>query len=417
MIHYDAGACPAEAARSSYFLVVETQKGPSMRFRDSIFATLLKPISRRAFKASVERHDGDAYDKSFRSWAHLVVLVFAQFARADSLRGLSACWNAQAHHHYHLGASRLARSTLSDANARRPLAVFAETFAQLSALADRTLRREGAEMLRLIDATPIPVDRLCEWAVSNGRTRGLKLHVVYDPTGDHPRRIALTPATVNDIEFGKGVPLEKGATYVFDKAYCSHAWWSAMHAAGALFVTRAKTNMRYRTLCKRPLKAAAGDGFRVLDDRDIAHVSNSHARPPLAIPLRRIRIRRSDGDTLVIITNDLARPARKIASLYKARWQIELLFRWLKQHLKLRSFLGRSQNAIRLQIVAAMIAYLLLRIAARQSRLAIPALRFTELVAEFLFTRKPLARIDKPPDPTTPPRPPLAPNQIEFAYA
>ena len=108
-----------------------------MRYRDSIFVSLLKPLSRRQFKAIVERHDGDAYDKSFGSWKHLVVLMFAQLSGASGLRGLETSWNAHAHHHYHLGAGPIARSTLSDANLRRPLQVFAETFAMLSAQADR----------------------------------------------------------------------------------------------------------------------------------------------------------------------------------------------------------------------------------------------------------------------------------------
>ncbi len=134
--------------------------------------------------------------------------------------------------------------------------------------------------------------------------------------------------------------------------------------------------------------------------------------------MRRVRVKREDGTVITLITNDLARPAVEIAALYKARWQIELLFRWIKQHLKLRTFLGRSQNAIRLQVIAAMIAYLLLRIAARQSRLDMPAIRFANLIAGCLFTRKPIAKIDRPPD-VHPSKatPKTSPNQFEFDYA
>ena len=114
-----------------------------MRFHDSVFGALLKPIERRWFAAAVKRHDGDAYDKSFHSWDHLVTLVFARLSGVDGLRGLEAMWNAHSHHHYHLGCGKLCQSTLSDANGRRPVAIFAETFAMLSALADRALRREG----------------------------------------------------------------------------------------------------------------------------------------------------------------------------------------------------------------------------------------------------------------------------------
>src|SRR5260370_7143202 len=132
------------------------------------------------------RHAGDAYDKKFGSWDHLVALVYAQLGGIERLRALEAAWNANAHHHSHPGVGPLARSTLADANARRPLAIFAETFAKLSGLADRLVRREGEEMLRLIDAPPIPLGKAVEWAKRNGRIRGLKMHVVYDPVGDTP---------------------------------------------------------------------------------------------------------------------------------------------------------------------------------------------------------------------------------------
>jgi putative transposase len=401
---------------SRCFLVVETQKGPSMRFGGSIIGALLKPLSRRIVAEAVARHGGDAYDKAFKTWDHLVALIFAQLSGADSLRALVAQWNAHSHHHYHLGTGKLARSTLADANARRPVAIFAEIFAFVSGLAERTLRREGTAMLRLIDATPIPLGELVGWADWNGRTHGLKLHVVYDPESDHPRRIAITPATINDVEVGRAVPIEPGGTYVFDKAYCHYGFWTRIHAAGAVFVTRQKKNARYRAVRRRPLDETQGDGFTVLADDAVKLVSKSNAK--LSIPMRRIRVRRAQGGSLTLVTNDLDRSAVEIAALYKMRWQIELLFRWIKQHLKLKTFLGRSQNAVRLQLLAAMIAYLLLRIAARQSRLAIPALRFAELVACCLFVRKPIDRIDKPP-PLNPskPQPRHHPNQLAFCYA
>jgi putative transposase len=386
-----------------------------MRYRDSIFAQLLKPISRRWFKSRVDAGDADAYDKEFRSWDHLVTLVYAQLGGIDGLRGLETVWNANAHHHYHLGVGEIARSTVSDANARRPVALFAETFAMLSNLADRTLRREGTEMLRLIDASPIPLDETISWASWNGRTRGLKLHVVYDPGADHPRRIDITPANVNDIEVGRTLAIEAGATYVFDKGYCSYAWWTQLHEAGALFVTRKKGNARYRAIKRWPLKRRKGDGFTILDDAEVKLASKGDSKLP--IPMRRVRVKRDEGDMLTLITNDLDRSAVEIATLYKTRWQIELLFRWIKQHLKLAKFIGRTENAIRLQLIAAMIAYLLLRIAARQVRLAMPAIRFAQLVGECLFTRKPILRIDKPPEVNaSKPQPRCSPNQLELCY-
>ena len=367
-----------------------------MRYQNSVFGKLIKPISRRQFAAIVQRHSGDAYDKCFKSWDHLLSLIFAQLTAADSLRGLEALWNVNAHHHYHLGSRKLKRATLSDANTRRPVAIFAETFERLSTLADRRLKRQGGEILRIIDATPIPLDALIGWADWNGRTRGLKLHVMYDPATDHPRRIAVTPATVNDVLVGEQVPLEPGATYVFDKAFCKYAWWARIHDAGGFFVTRPKSNVTYTVIRRRTLTATRGDQFTVLSDAEVRLQTQGRAK--LAMPLRYVRVKRDAGGSLSIITNDLQRPAVEIAAIYKARWQIELLFRWIKQHLRLKKFLTRAESGIRLQIIAAMIAYLLLRLAARDSRLAIPAIRFAELISACLFIRKSLARLDKPPD-------------------
>jgi putative transposase len=416
MIQYVAAHARRDRREPITFWLSRLRKGPGMRYRNSIFASLLKPILRRQLAASVERHDGNAYDKVFKTWDHLVALVFAQLGGIDSLRELETVWNANSHHHYHLGVGKLARSTLSDANGRRPVAIFAEVFERLSGLADRVLKREGAQMLRLIDATPIPLDDLVTWAGWNGRTRGLKLHVVYDPAADHPRRLAITPANVNDVTVGQQVAIEAGATYVFDKAYCNYAWWTRLHDGKACFLTRKKQNARLKVTRWRPLRKRKGDGFTVIDDADVKLVTQGHSR--LSIPLRRIRVQRDNGAKLVLITNDLKRSAVEIAALYKMRWQIELLFRWIKQHLKLRKFLGRSENAIRLQLMAAMIAYLLLRIAARQSRTAMPAIRFAELVADGLFVRKTITRIDKPPEvnPSTA-RLRRSPNQLQFCYA
>jgi putative transposase len=387
-----------------------------MRYVDSIFGSLLKPIDRRWFAAAVERHDADAYDKTFKSWDHLVTLVFAQLSSVDTLRGLETAFNANAQAHYHLGVDEIARTTVSDANARRPTAPFAETFAMLSASADRATRQEGAQMVAVIDSSPIPLGKLCKWPTWNGRIRGLKLHVVYDPQADVPRCVEITPANVNDVEVGRRTPIARGTTYVFDKAYCHFGWWRQINDDGAFFVTRAKTNMRLRALTWRTREPIEGDGFTVIDDAEVAYVSKGNARLPMA--LRRIRIKRANGAKITLITNDRMRTGVEIGALYKRRWQIELLFRWIKQNLRIRKFLGNNENAIRLQILAAMIAYLLLRIAARLHRIGIPALRFAELVGQRLFLRRPLAEIDKPP-PVNPSHRQryVSPDQVEFCYA
>ena len=386
-----------------------------MQFLDSIFGRLLKPIDRRQFRAIVERHNGDAYDKSFKSWEHMVTLVFAQLSRTDSLRAIGTMFNANSHHHYHLGVDKVARSTLSDANARRPVGVFTDTFAMLAKMADRRMRCEGDEMVRLIDASPIPLGKVCKWASWNGRIRGMKMHVVYDPDADVPRCVEITNATVNDVEIGRRVRIEKGATYVFDRGYYHFGWWKKINDAKAFFVTRTKANTRLRATRRRPVHKQIGDGFRIIDDGEVVLASRGDSR--LAIPLRRIRVRRDKGGVITLLTNDLDRTAIEIAALYKARWQIELLFRWIKQHLDLRKFIGNNDNAIRLQILAAMIAYLLLRISQRVHRVALPTLRFAELIAQRLFMRTSLAEIDKPP-PVNPSKPQsrVSPDQLVLCY-
>jgi IS4 transposase len=386
-----------------------------MRYRDSIFGRLLEPINRRQFQTVVDRLDGDAYDKSFKSWDHLVALIYAQLSGNDSLRGVVTGFNANPQHHYHLGTGKLRRSTLSDANGRRPVGIFAQTFVTLSAVASRQLRSEGAEMVRLIDASPIPLGKVCSWATWNGRIRGMKLHVVYDPKNDVPKCVEVTPATVNDVEIGRQAPIQAGTTYVFDKGYCRFDWWQKINDSKAFFVTRAKDRIRLRAFRHRIVRKRKGDGFNILADDEVKLVSKGDSRLP--IPLRRIKVRRENGGVITLLTNDLTRSAVEIAALYKSRWQIELLFRWIKQHLDIRKFLGANENAIRLQVLAAMIAYLLLRIGARGNYIKMPALRLAELVGQLLFSRRTLATIDKP-SPINPSsrKSTTISNQMEFCY-
>ena len=386
-----------------------------MRFADSIFASLLKPIHRRTFQKIVDQHNGDAYDKSFKSWDHLVALVYAQLAGIKGLRALEASFNANPQHHYHLGTGEFARSTLSDANARRPAGIFAQTFTLLAGQADRHTRQEGAAMIRLIDASPIPLGKVCKWAKWNGRIRGMKMHVVYDPLADVPMCVEVTPANINDVEIGRQVAIKPGATYVFDKGYCRFDWWRKINDCGAFFVTRPKTNMRLRARKHRSLRKRKGDEFEVIADDEVILTSKGDSQLP--IPLRRVKIRREKGGVITLVTNDLARTAVEIAALYKSRWQIELLFRWIKQHLDIRKFLGTNDNAIRLQVLAAMIAYLLLRIAARLNCITMLPLRLAELVRQFLFTRRSLAKITRPPPVNASrPTPRTSLNQLEFCY-
>jgi putative transposase len=228
--------------------------------------------------------------------------------------------------------------------------------------------------------------------------------------------VEVTPANVNDVEIGRQAPIQAGATYVFDKGYCRFDWWQKINDYGAFFVTRSKVNTRLRSIKRRTNRKRKGDGFKIVADDEVVLASKGDSR--LKMPLRRIKVRRDKGGLITLLTNDLSRTAVEIAALYKSRWQIELLFRWIKQHLDIRKFLGTNDNAIRLQVLAAMIAYLLLRLAARVHCITMLPLRLAELVRQFLFTRRPIAAIDTPP-PINPShrKSRNSPNQIEFCYA
>jgi putative transposase len=386
-----------------------------MRFSPTIFSKLIEPLDRRLFDAIVQRHDGDAYDKLFHSWDHLLALVFAQLSDLDSLRALEAGWNANSQHHYHLGCGPLSSSTLCDANKRRPVEVFLEAFDLVGGLLDRQSRNEGRKFIGLIDSTPIPLGKLCAWAKSNGRIRGMKAHVLYDPHTDLPRILDITDANVNDAQIGRTIDVIPGATYVFDKGYVHYKWWTAIHKTETFFVTRPKGNMGLRVTATRPVEEAQGEGFRVLADEEVALSSKGGSKLPM--PLRRITIRRENGKVLGFITNDMSRTAVEIGALYRGRWQIELLFRWIKQHLKFRKFLGNNQNAIKLQIYAATIAYALLRLAARTYKFTHTILRFTDLVRACLSDRREIAAIERAQTPH--PNRKIeknSPNQMSFCY-
>jgi putative transposase len=393
-----------------------------MPFMRSAFARLLEPLDRRMIGRAVVAHDGDrgvgGGENAWTCERHLKALLFAQSAGMQSLREIVAGLSGQGAGLYHLNLRMPCRSTLSDANAHRPAAVFRDIAAALLAVAAGTLRRDGEALIRLLDATPIPLrDARFAWAEASARTRGLKLHLSYDPRAGRPVWFDLTSAKVDDVVAGRAVPLEAGATYVFDKGYTDYRWWAEIIRARAFFVTRRKKNARRRDVIDQ---APAGDG--ILADR---RVRIGHRQPRGGAPknplydtvLREIVVAREDNNQpFVLLTNDLQRPASDIARLYKERWQIELLFKWLKQNLKIRRFLGRSENAVRIQIYVALIAFMLLRIlhhTAARSFKAGTALLLAQIKIG-LFSPLRLAKTAKPP-----PKPPAwrpANPQACFAF-
>jgi hypothetical protein len=217
-------------------------------------------------------------------------------------------------------------------------------------------------MLYLLDSTSIPLTgRGFEWTASSAtRTPGLKLHLLYAARGSYPAQHSITSANVNDVSEAAKLQLQAGATYVFDKGYCNYGWWNRITEAGARLVTRLKKNAALHLVSEKPIDPA--DSAVILSDQIMRFALKSNRgghRNPYQALVRRVQVARAGHEPLILLTNDLCSPATEIARLYKQRWQIELYFKWIKQHLSVKRFLGRSENAVRIQLLVALIAYLL----------------------------------------------------------
>ncbi len=331
-----------------------------MKHHNSVFQQLLKVIPRHQFQKVVDRHNGDHRVRKLSCWIQLVAMMFAQLAGRISIRDLVENFNACHNHHYHLGVSHIKRSSLSDANNQRTANIFSETFFFLLQKVRSHLPRGAAnDMVRLIDSTTIDLNlNQFEWAHFRKTKGGIKLHTVYDPHADTPTFFELTTAKVNDRKAAQNLPIMAGVTYVFDRAYDDYGWYYEMTCQGTHFVGRMKTSAVYKVVESRETT----EDF-ILEDQ-VIRLSSDKAKKSCPTDLRRVKIRRKeDGKTLVFISNDLKRAATEIAALYKSRWQIELFFKWIKQNLKIKRFIGRSENAVKIQVLTAMIAYLLLSLA------------------------------------------------------
>jgi putative transposase len=335
-------------------------------FSISRLQQLLQDMPWGTFDRAVEKHRGDRHCKGFDSRKHLVAMLYAQLSDVSSLRQLEASFNQHTRHQYHLGVDPLRRSTISDANRLRNPQIFAETVQALMQRAGRCVRSDRKYMLYLLDSTTISLQgRGFDWTAATAtRHRGLKLHLMYARDGNCPVFHSVTPANINDVTEGQKFPIHAGATYVFDKGYCNYNWWHRFTAAGARVVTRPKKNAALVLHEVRPVSKA--DAGVILADQveGFKHSSNrgGHKNQHAASHVRRIAVHRPGEEPLVLITNDLESPATEIAQLYKERWQIELFFKWIKQHLQVKRFLGRTENAVRIQLLIALIAYLLVLI-------------------------------------------------------
>jgi DDE family transposase/uncharacterized protein DUF4372 len=378
--------------------------------KNTVFHGLLKHLPWPAFERLVEQHRADAGVRRLTTKSQLIALLYGQLSGASSLREIEASLGSHRARLYHLGARPAHRSTLADANARRPPAVFAELFALMVSQANRHLRRALGETVYLIDSTGLRLDRRsADWARFSEAACGAKVHVIYDPDEDRPIHAVVTAANVNDITPAKTMPIEPGATYVFDLGYYDYDWWAKLDTAQCRIVTRFKSNTPLAVVKELPVSP----GTAILSDR-IGHLparqSNNRANP-FQDPVREVRVQLPTGKVLRILSNDLDASAQQIADLYKRRWAIELFFRWVKQTLKIRRLLGTSQNAVKIHIAVALIAFLLLRMAQAAQRAIASPLAFARLVRANLMHRRRLNRLlDSEPPPV------LNPSQLALQW-
>ena len=362
-------------------------------FSISRFQQLLQGVPRGHLDTLVEQHQGDRYAKAFGCYDLLVAQVYGHLKGSRSLRDIETGFNAHRTHHYHLGTRPVRRSTLADACAKRSTAVFEGLARVLMSTAHRGARKAGGECLRLLDSTSFTLKGrgFDDWAASNRtrNTQGLKLHIVYDPGSAVPVLQEISAANVNDVTQAASMPITRGATYVFDKGYCDYNWWARINAQDAKLVTRLKSNAKIDV--RETMAIPVPDRGTVLADERI-RLSNRNPgagrKNRYTADLRRVTVARPDKDTpLVLVTNDFERSAADVAACYKARWQIELFFKWIKQNLRIRSFFGRSENAVRIQILCALIAYLLVAIHRARHAPDIPMLRLLDELRAALFQR------------------------------
>jgi IS4 transposase len=374
----------------------ETQRGIHvMLHQNTVFHSLTKHIPWNRFERLVDKYGADKLSRTLKSKQHFIALLYGQFSGAASLREIVTGMTSHETRLYHVGGTAVKRSTMSDANSNRPCQMFAELFAQMLPQANRGLRRVSADAVRLIDSTSVRLSSLSEsWAKYSADVFGAKVHIVYDPNADRPVYFAVTPANVNDITAAKAMPIEAGATYVYDLGYYNYSWWAALDDAGCTFVTRLKKNTPFSVVKRN----------RVPKDSDIVSDCIGHLPPrlaasrqnPLQVPVREIQVIIDSGKKLRIVTNDLDASAEEIAGLYKQRWQSELFLRWVKQTLRIKHFIGVSENAVRIQITVALIAFLILRLAQAAQNAVRSPLEFARLARTNLMQRRPIERLLEP---------------------
>jgi hypothetical protein len=376
-----------------------------MHHQNSVFHGLLKWVPWDELERLAVEHRSDYRVRRLTTKSQFIALLYSQLSGASSLRDVETRLESQAAWLYHLGGKPVRRSTLAEANAKRSSEVFMALFAAMAKQVHRGLRRKIAETTYLIDATSVRLNGISQWAHFSTGVFGAKAHVIYDADANCPIYAAVTAANVTDTTAAQLMPIEAGATYVFDLGYYNYRWWATLDTQGCRIVTRFKASTPLDVVEDLPLP----EGSTILSDR-IGHLPERQAasrRNPFQDPVREVRLKLDTGKTLRILSNDLDASAQEIADLYKRRWAIELFFRWVKQTLKITRFIGVSENAVRIQIAVALIAFLLLRLAQATQKAVQSPLAFARLIRANLMHRRRLDHLLHPDPP-----PPLNPNQL-----
>ena len=364
-----------------------------MNLGKTLFAQLMDFLPWKTFHRIVDRHDGDRYVKSMTCAEQFRVMAFAQLTYRESLRDIEVCLSAQSAKLYHMGfRQEIKRSTLADANEARDWRVHAAFAEHLIAQARKlylgdSLGFELENTAYALDSTTID---LClsvfPWAPFRTTKAAVKMHTLLDLRGNIPTFIHISDGKWHDVNVLDVLVPEAGAIYVMDRGYLDFERLHAMHLASAFFVTRAKSNTRLRRIYSATTDRTTG----ILCDQTVALVGFYSSRD-YPVHLRRIRFKDPEtGKTLVFLTNNFTLPAATICALYKARWQVELFFKWIKQHLRIKKFYGTSENAVKSQIWIAVSVYVLVAIVKKRLNLDASLYTLLQIFSLTLFEKMPI---------------------------
>jgi hypothetical protein len=361
-----------------------------------VLSQLLDQVHRQTLERCVARYGADARLRHFGCRQQFIAMVFAQLTWRESLRDIEACLNAKPETLYHLGFTEpLARSTLADANERRDWRVWRDLASGLIAKARRLYAKEELglaleETLYALDSTTIDLSlTLFGWADFRSTKAGIKVHTQLDLRGPIPTVLEITGARQHDVLWLDQLVFEPGAIYVMDRGYMDFVRLAGLAAAGAYFVTRAKDNLCFTRHRSQPVDHAAG----VRSDQ-IGRPTHAKSHAAFPWPLRKVRY--FDQETrrdLVFLTNHLLLPAPSVARIYKLRWQVELFFRWIKQHLRIKHFYGNSANAVKTQIWIAVTVYLMVAVLHKEQNLPGTLHRTLQILSIHPFEKVPLVEL------------------------